>query len=131
MDWQTPEDAVPSAFVTESARRAISGAPPASGAWRIGDDPGQRRFVPIGDVTVEHGETIPQVTIAYESWGELNTARDNAILVLHALTGDSHVRGEAGAGHPTAGWWEGLMGPGAPLDTDKWFVIAPNMLGGC
>ena len=53
------------------------------------------------------------------------------MLVLHALTGDSHVRGEAGAGHPTAGWWEDVVGPGAPLDTDEWFVIAPNMLGGC
>ena len=51
--------------------------------------------------------------------------------MLHALTGDSHVRGGAGAGHPTAGWWEDVTGPGGPLDTDRWFVIAPNMLGGC
>src|SRR5690349_20317688 len=116
MDWQTPEDAVPSAFVTESARRAISGAPPASGAWRIGDHPGERRFVPIGDVTVEHGETIPQVTIANETWGELAPDGSNALLVLHALTGDSHVAGPAGPGHPTAGWWTGLVGPGKPLD---------------
>ncbi len=55
MDWQTPEDAVPSAFVTESNRRALSAAPPASGAWRAGDDPGDRRFVPIGDLTLERG----------------------------------------------------------------------------
>ncbi len=75
--------------------------------------------------------SCPAIRIAYESWGELNSARDNAVLVLHALTGDSHVRGPAGAGHPTGGWWEDITGPGAPLDTDRWFVIAPNMLGGC
>jgi homoserine O-acetyltransferase len=131
MDWQTPEDAVPSAFVTESNRRSITGAPPASGAWRIGDDPGDRRFAAIGDIRVEHGETIPAVTIAYETWGEPNADASNAILVLHALTGDSHVAGGAKAGHPTAGWWNGLVGPGKPLDPADWFVVAPNMLGGC
>nr|BFF10754.1 hypothetical protein GCM10025699_20570 [Microbacterium flavescens] len=52
------------------------------------------------------------------------------MLVLHALTGDSHVRGPAGAGHPTTGWWDEIVGPGAPIDTDRWFVVAPNMLGG-
>ncbi len=131
MDWQTPEDAVPSAFVTESNRRAISGAPPASGAWRTGDDPGDRQFVPIGDLTLESGATLPGVTIAYESWGELNADASNAVLVLHALTGDSHVIGPAKSGHPTAGWWSGLVGSGKPLDPADWFVVAPNMLGGC
>jgi homoserine O-acetyltransferase len=53
------------------------------------------------------------------------------VLVLHALTGDSHVAGPAGPGHPTAGWWDGLIGPGRALDTDRWFVVAPNVLGGC
>jgi homoserine O-acetyltransferase len=56
---------------------------------------------------------------------------DNAILVEHALTGDSHVVGEAGPGHPSPGWWPGLIGPGAPLDTDRYFVVAGNVLGGC
>jgi homoserine O-acetyltransferase len=51
--------------------------------------------------------------------------------VLHALTGDSHVIGRPGPGHPTAGWWPGLVGPGKAIDTDRWFVVAPNMLGGC
>ena len=74
---------------------------------------------------------LPGIRVAYETWGELNPTADNAVLVLHALTGDSHLRGEAGAGHPTAGWWEDLVGPGAAIDTDRWFVIAPNMLGGC
>ncbi len=51
--------------------------------------------------------------------------------MLHALTGDSHVAGPAGPGHPTAGWWDALVGPGRALDTDRWFVVAPNVLGGC
>ena len=131
MDWQTPEDAVPSAFVTESNRRSIAGAPPASGAWRQGDHPGDRRFQAIGDLVVEHGDTIPAVTIAFETWGELNADASNAVLVLHALTGDSHVIGSAGPGHATAGWWSGLVGAGKPIDPADWFVVAPNMLGGC
>jgi homoserine O-acetyltransferase/O-succinyltransferase len=131
MDSQTPEDAVPSAFVTESNRRSIAGAPPASGAWRIGDDPGSRHFLSIGDLTVEHGDTIPAVTIAYETWGTLNADASNAVLVLHALTGDSHVVGAPGPGHSTGGWWAGLVGAGLPLDPAEWFVVAPNMLGGC
>ncbi|GAA3503313.1 homoserine O-acetyltransferase [Streptomyces prasinosporus] len=53
------------------------------------------------------------------------------MLVLHALTGDSHVVGPAEPGHPTPGWWDGLIGPGRALDTDHWFVVAPNVLGGC
>lgn len=53
------------------------------------------------------------------------------MLVLHALTGDSHAAGPAGPGHPTAGWWDALIGPGRVLDTDRWFVVAPNVLGGC
>ena len=53
------------------------------------------------------------------------------MLVLHALTGDSHAAGPAGPGHPAPGWWDGLVGPGLALDTDRWFVVAPNVLGGC
>jgi len=131
MDWQTPEDAVPSAFVTESNRRALSAEPPASGAWRPGDDPGHRQFVDIGDVRLERGGPLPAATIAYETWGELNADASNAVLVLHALTGDSHLTGPAGPGHPTAGWWSGLVGDGKVLDPAEWFIVAPNMLGGC
>ncbi|HXR43938.1 MAG TPA: homoserine O-acetyltransferase [Pseudolysinimonas sp.] len=131
MDWQTPEDAVPSAFVTESNRRALAALPPVSGAWRAGDDPGHRQFVAIGDVPLERGEPLPDVTIAYETWGELAADGSNAVLVLHALTGDSHLIGPAGTGHPTAGWWSGLVGEGRVLDPADWFIVAPNMLGGC
>ena len=92
---------------------------------------GRRRTLEIGTLPLEVGGSLPSVEVAYETWGTLNAARDNAILVEHALTGDSHVAGPAGPGHPTPGWWDGLIGPGRPLDTDRWFVIASNVLGGC
>ncbi len=104
---------------------------PVSGAWREGDPPGERKFFRGGRLELEAGGVFDEYTIAYETWGSLNPAKDNAILVLHALTGDSHIVGDAGPGHPTAGWWTELIGPGAPLDTDKYFVVAPNVLGGC
>jgi homoserine O-acetyltransferase len=131
MDWQTPEDTVPSSFITEANRRAIAGKPAATGAWREGDPAGDRRFVSVGALPLERGGELPSVRIAYETWGELDETGSNAILVLHALTGDSHLIGPAGAGHPTAGWWAGIIGPGKYIDTDKWFVVCPNMLGGC
>lgn len=74
---------------------------------------------------------LPDVIIAYESFGDLSPARDNAVLILHALTGDSHVAGPAEPGHPTPGWWDGLVGPGRPIDTRRWCVLVPNILGGC
>ncbi|MEV8134110.1 homoserine O-acetyltransferase MetX [Microbacterium aurantiacum] len=131
MDWQTSEDTVPSAPVTEADARSLLGRPPATGAWRDGDPPGRRLFGPLGPLRTESGDEIPAVRLAYETWGTLNEARDNAILILHALTGDSHVRGPAEPGHPTSGWWDDIVGPGGPIDTDRWFVVAPNMLGGC
>lgn len=69
--------------------------------------------------------------MAVQTWGRLNSAGDNAVLVLHALTGDQQVVGEAGPGQPTPGWWPGLIGSGAALDTDELYVVAPNVLGGC
>ena len=108
-----------------------AGPPPATAAWREGDDPGDRRFVDLGTVTLESGVALPEVRVAYETWGELAADGSNAVLVEHALTGDSHVVGDAGPGHLTAGWWPGLIGPGRPLDTDRWFVVASNVLGGC
>ena len=105
--------------------------PRASGAWREGDPAGQRRFADVGSVALERGGELPNVQIAYETWGELAPDGRNAGLVLHALTGDSHVVGEVEPGHPTPGWWPGLIGPGCPIDSDRWFVVAPNVLGGC
>lgn len=100
-------------------------------AWRDGDPIGSRQFVQIGAVELERGGVLPEVQVAYESWGRLNSRGDNAILVEHALTGDSHVSGPSGPGHPTPGWWDGLIGPGRPLDTERFFVVASNVLGGC
>ncbi|WP_242511347.1 homoserine O-acetyltransferase MetX [Pengzhenrongella frigida] len=117
--------------------RPTTGAPgaapliPASSAWREGDPVGRRNFIDLGALDLEAGGRLPAVRLAYETWGTLSASGDNAVLVLHALTGDSHVTGPAGPGHPTAGWWESLVGPGAPIDTDKYFVVAPNVLGGC
>ena len=103
----------------------------AFGPWREGDPTGHRRLAEVGTITLEARGALPDVTVAYETWGTLNAARNNAVLVLHALTGDSHVSGPAGPGHPTPGWWDALVGPGRALDTNRWFVVAPNVLGGC
>ena len=105
---------------------------PATGAWQEGDPPGRRRWHRLDrPLRLEVGGELPDVRIAYETWGRLAPDGSNAVLVLHALTGDSHVAGPAGPGHPTPGWWDGLVGPGLALDTDRYFVVAPNVLGGC
>lgn len=106
-------------------------APPASGAWTPGDPVGDRRFAAIGPLSLESGAVIASPMLAYETWGRLDPDGGNAVLILHALTGDAHVRGPAGDGQPTAGWWEEIVGPGRAIDTDRWFVVAPNVLGGC
>jgi homoserine O-acetyltransferase len=77
------------------------------------------------------GRELASARIAFESWGTLNDDKSNAVLVLHALTGDSHATGEASKPHPTEGWWSEIIGPGLAIDTDKFYVVAPNMLGGC
>ena len=100
-------------------------SPPVAGGWREGDPNGRRQWC--------RGALpgLPGLSIAYETWGEPNADRSNAVLVLHALTGDSHVAGPAEPGHPTPGCWDGLVGPGRALDPERWFVVAPNVLGGC
>jgi homoserine O-acetyltransferase/O-succinyltransferase len=111
--------------------------PPRS--WQPGGDPGRRRFAalagagtgPAAGIELERGGVLADVTVAYETWGTLDPSGANAVLVLHALTGDSHAAGPAGPGHPTEGWWDPLIGPGAAIDTDRWFVVCPNVLGGC
>ncbi|MEO6942479.1 MAG: homoserine O-acetyltransferase [Terrimesophilobacter sp.] len=131
MDWQTAADSVPSGFITEANIKTLLGKPPATGAWRDGDPAGSRHFASLGSQSLEFGGTLPAVRVAYETWGKLNDAASNAVLILHALTGDSHVAGPAGPGHPTSGWWSEIVGPGRSIDTNHWFVIAPNTLGGC
>ena len=81
-------------------------------------------------ITLECGTTLRRHTVAYRTYGALNAARSNAVLVCHALTGDQYVAEQ----HPITGkpgWWESIVGPGLPVDTDRFFVICPNVLGGC
>ncbi|MBL8127061.1 MAG: alpha/beta fold hydrolase, partial [Chloroflexia bacterium] len=78
----------------------------------------------LGHLDLELGGSLQQVTLAYRTWGTLNERGDNAVIVLHALTGDSSAGGPGG-------WWEPLIGPGRALDTDHAFVICSNILGGC
>ena len=92
-----------------------------TGAWLENHAPGDRLFINIGDLLLEDGETLEDVTIAYQSWGSLNEQGDNAILVNHALTGWSDI----------PGWWPSMVGPGLPFDSDKYFVVCPNVIGGC
>ncbi len=92
---------------------------------------GEVGVVDIGSLTLENGRVVDDVSIAVQRWGTLSPERDNVVMVLHALTGDSHITGPAGPGHPTAGWWDGVAGPGAPIDTDRWCAISTNVLGGC
>jgi homoserine O-acetyltransferase len=107
---------------------------PVTGAWRPGDHPGRRQFVTVFDdrpLSLRAGATLSSVTVAYETWGTLSPARDNAVLICHALTGDSHAAGPVEPGHPQLGWWNALIGPGRAIDTDRFFVVCPNVLGGC
>src|ERR1044072_8712622 len=92
---------------------------------------GEIGIVDIGALKLENGEVLQDVSIAVQRWGELSPNRDNAVVVLHALTGDSHITGPAGPDHPTPGWWDGVAGPGAPIDPDCWGAISTNVLGGC
>ena len=104
---------------------------PASGGWHDGDPAAFRSFADIGPLRLENGDTLPSVRIAYETWGRLDEAKSNAVLVLHALTGDAHVLGPTAPGQDTPGWWEAVVGPGRAIDTDRYFVVAANVLGGC
>lgn len=131
MEFQTPEDTVPSELITEELSRQLVGKPKATGAWRDGDPAGDRSFANLGTLTLESGKELHQAKLAFETWGTLNKDSSNAVLVLHALTGDSHAVGKSSKEHPTEGWWSELIGPGLAIDTNKYFVVAPNILGGC
>lgn len=118
----------------DGPRRAHPSALPATGAWRPGDPVGRRRFLALPDgrpFALEGGGLLRGVTLAYETWGTLSPLADNAVLVCHALTGDSHAAGGLDPGHATPGWWGDVIGPGRAIDTDRWFVVCVNVLGGC
>lgn len=80
-----------------------------------------RRTLAVGPMELRTGGRLESVEIAYETWGRLSEARDNAILICHALSGDSHA----------VGWWDRMVGPGRPIDTERFFVVGTNALGGC
>jgi homoserine O-acetyltransferase len=104
--------------LTERAREADAPTSPAV------------RFGPDRPLKLDAGIELAPFQIAYQTYGTLNSERSNAVLVCHALTGDQHVCNE----HPVtgkAGWWETMVGPGRPIDTDRYFVICPNVIGAC
>src|SRR6201987_4773774 len=88
------------------------------------------RFGPDTPLQLDAGIELAPVQIAYQTYGTLNAKRTNAVLICHALTGDQHVANV----HPVTGkpgWWETMVGPGKPIDTNRYFVIGPNVVGGC
>ena len=107
---------------------------PVSGAWMPGDDPGHRKFFRFATdrrFALDAGVALCDVDVAYESWGSLDADASNAVLICHAWTGDSHAAGPAGRGHGAPGWWDDMIGPGKPIDTNRFFVVCANVLGGC
>src|SRR5437764_11319181 len=88
------------------------------------------RFGPEQPLRLDAGVDLAPFQIAYQTYGELNAERSNAVLICHALTGDQHVANV----HPVTekpGWWETMVGPGRPIDTERYFVISPNVVGAC
>jgi homoserine O-acetyltransferase len=99
--------------------RLLPGAPPLAPETRFVQLYGDQR-----PLRLESGRTLAPVQVAYETWGTLSPQRDNAVVICHALTGDSRATG-------TGGWWRTMVGPGQPVDTDRYYVICANILGGC
>ncbi|MFI5777274.1 homoserine O-acetyltransferase [Nocardia sp. NPDC051570] len=110
---------------------SIESSTPQTAAALLPPPDGRLETIAIGDLRLENGAVIQDVELAVQRWGELSPNLDNVVLVEHALTGDSHVVGAPDELHPLPGWWDGSVGPGAPLDTREWCVIATNVLGGC
>jgi homoserine O-acetyltransferase/O-succinyltransferase len=88
-------------------------------------------FAPDTPLLLESGEQLRHVTLAYETYGQLNGDRSNAVLILHALSGDAHAAGLHSLPEGSLGWWDDCIGPGKAFDTNKYFVICSNILGGC
>ncbi|MCY4420756.1 MAG: homoserine O-acetyltransferase [Gammaproteobacteria bacterium] len=92
----------------------------------------ESQFITIKrSLDLDCGRTLPEFTLAYETYGKLNPERSNALLICHALSGDQHAAGYHSTEDRKPGWWDNCIGPGKPFDTDRFFVVAPNNLGGC
>jgi homoserine O-acetyltransferase len=91
----------------------------------------EKKFHRIGSFEPELGGYLEEVSLAYETWGELDSSGENAVLVVHALTGDSHCSGGRARAYKRGGWWDRMVGPGRTVDTDEYFVVCSNVLGGC
>jgi homoserine O-acetyltransferase len=107
---------------------------PVSGAWFPHMPVAERRFFalsPDRPFALEGGGALHDPVLAYETWGTLDASASNAVLVCHALTGDAHAHGGRMPGQLTDGWWNDFIGPGRPLDTDRYFIVCANVLGGC
>ena len=120
----SPAPADPGADVPRRLRVVAPARDAGQGDQVIPPRDGDLRVEHLGPMRLELGGYVPEVTLAYRTWGRLNEVGDNAVLVLHALTGDSLAAGERG-------WWTPLIGPGKALDTDRAFVVCANVLGGC
>lgn len=81
-------------------------------------------------LALESGRSLGPVTVAYETYGELNAEKTNAVLIVHALSGDAHAAGFH-KGDRDPGWWDAMIGPGKPFDTEKYYIICSNVIGGC
>ena len=108
--------------LSEATKRAVSEAQsPSSNIARFGED---------APLHLDAGVSLSPFQIAYETYGELNENKSNAVLICHALTGDQYCASVQPVTQKP-GWWETLIGPGKPIDTDRYFVICSNVLGGC
>jgi homoserine O-acetyltransferase len=87
-------------------------------------------FAADDPLRLESGATLAPVEVAYETYGRLDADRSNAVYICHALTGDAHAAGHHGDPE-RPGWWDTIIGPGKPIDTDRYFVVCANLLGGC
>jgi len=103
---------------------------PGAGARQAPARPGKLHHR-IGHFEPELGGRLREVALAYETWGELDATGENAVLIVHALTGDTHAAGEPSRDHRRGGWWSPVIGPGRAIDTESNFVVCSNVLGGC
>ena len=86
---------------------------------------------PPNEITLESGAKLGPVTLAYETYGRLNTTMNNAVMIFHALSGNSHAAGYYTMKDERPGWWDNMVGPGKGIDTDKYYVICSNIIGSC